>query len=198
MRNLTKALFELYGGCQRCGNCCRPFSPTVFPNETIRVAKSLNLTREEFEKKYLKRVPIKETNVVQTIIVTPCPFFDGKKICSIYDVKPNCCTNFPFQWSYEFELIRMDGVLVCPVATIIAKEIKEWHNLYIAPKISERQKAIGESIQKKVDKIGEIMRDSRAEQNVTQTAKDEYLAMHPILFFEFFNYKAKKVNNVRN
>ncbi|MDX4063948.1 YkgJ family cysteine cluster protein [Aliarcobacter skirrowii] len=91
--------------CESCGGkCCTGDSGYIWINivEIERLSKHLNLTIDEFSKKYLYKVRYKYS--LKEIELEPnvysCCFFDNtNKMCSIYEFRPNQCRTFPF-WDY--------------------------------------------------------------------------------------------------
>ncbi|MCP4640279.1 MAG: YkgJ family cysteine cluster protein [bacterium] len=86
--------------CQRCGACCRPdwfpgaaYAAAIFrPDDVVRAAGHLGISAEECEAKY----EIKKGHV--RVVEKPCTFQDADGACTVYDVKPDLCTAFPFKW----------------------------------------------------------------------------------------------------
>lgn len=78
--------------CLSCANCCKTMSPTYTQTDIRRISKHLNLTKEEFTKKYLRKDRVGDMlNKTE-----PCTFLnleDNK--CSIYEVRPLDCSGFP-------------------------------------------------------------------------------------------------------
>ncbi|WP_456324479.1 YkgJ family cysteine cluster protein, partial [Desulfonauticus submarinus] len=80
--------------CQKCGHCCEGKGGIVVSlEEQNKISSFLNLSIEEFQKKYL------EQNQGKDVIKTKnnfCIFFDPKKGCGIHPVKPKVCAAWPF------------------------------------------------------------------------------------------------------
>jgi Fe-S-cluster containining protein len=53
----------------------------------------------------------------------PCLFLINGK-CSIYNSGPFACSSFPFQ--IGMTEVKIDGIEICPTATLIAEEIREF------------------------------------------------------------------------
>ncbi len=79
--------------CLSCANCCKTMTPTYTPKDIKRIAIHLNMTSDEFKKKWL----IKERNTGDWLnISTPCQFLNLKdNKCGIYEVRPVDCSGFP-------------------------------------------------------------------------------------------------------
>lgn len=77
--------------CLNCAFCCTHVGPRWSRQDIRRVSKLLKMKEADFEKMYLK---IDEDNdyVFQSM---PCPFLREDKKCSIYDVRPKACREYP-------------------------------------------------------------------------------------------------------
>jgi Fe-S-cluster containining protein len=129
IKNLERAvasLFQMYGGCDNCDHClcCKIFSPVVYAEEIDFLAGFLGITPYEFEKKYLLKVYEKDPNFISYVINTvPCPFLQRDR-CSIHIVRPFACSSFPIE--IGMECVQLHGMNICPTATLIAEEIRDF------------------------------------------------------------------------
>ena len=78
---------------------------------------------QQFIKTYLR---IDEDNdyVLQSV---PCTFLGADNYCSIYDVRPKACREFPHTDRKKFQQIAnltMKNVAICPAAFNIVEEMK--------------------------------------------------------------------------
>lgn len=103
--------------CQSCsGKCCIGESGYIWVSqeEISAIAQKLSLSKEEFINKYLLKIRYRFT--IKEIVYEGgygCVFFDmEKKMCRIYDVRPQQCRTFPF-WEYFKENID-EVVTECP------------------------------------------------------------------------------------
>ncbi len=109
--------------CLTCANCCKTTGP-LFTNADIeRISKHLRQKPQQFIDSYLK---IDEDNdyVLQTL---PCSFLDGENYCSIYDVRPKACREFPHTDRKKFQQIAsitLKNIPVCPATYRIVEEMK--------------------------------------------------------------------------
>lgn len=123
MQELHEAEF-LKTDCLQCANCCKTTGP-LFTNADIdRIAKHLRLKAQVFIVKYLK---IDEDNdyVLQQV---PCAFLGADNYCSIYDVRPKACREFPHTNRKKFQQISnltLKNVVVCPAAFNIVEAMKK-------------------------------------------------------------------------
>jgi len=126
MRDLHDAEFERTD-CLECGNCCKTTGP-LFTNPDIeRIAKHLRLKPQQFIEKYL-RVDEENDYVLQHV---PCTFLDSENYCSIYEVRPKACREFPHTDRKKFHQIgnlTLKNVAICPAAFNIVEEMKKLVN----------------------------------------------------------------------
>jgi len=109
--------------CLECANCCKTTGP-LFTNADIdRIAKYLRLKRHKFIENYL-RVDEDNDLVLQSL---PCAFLDEQNYCSIYEVRPKACREFPHTDRKKFHQIghhTLKNVAICPAAFNIVEEMK--------------------------------------------------------------------------
>ncbi len=90
--------------CTQCGNCCTGTPGYVWTTvaERRRIAEFLDMDLEAFTARYAHRVGMKfSLNEVQDGANYDCVFLklkDGKRICTVYPVRPQQCRTWPF-WS---------------------------------------------------------------------------------------------------
>lgn len=78
--------YTVNGKCSKCGNCCSDILP-LSDDEIRRIHKYVCQKRIK-ESKHL--IP-----VAKPVLDMTCPFRDnGKKICTIYEVRPEICRQF--------------------------------------------------------------------------------------------------------
>ena len=110
--------------CLECANCCKTTGP-LFTNADIeRIAKHLRLKPQKFIEQYLH---IDEDNdyVLQEV---PCTFLGADNYCSIYDVRPKACREFPHTNRKKFQQISnltLKNVAICPAAFNIVEAMKK-------------------------------------------------------------------------
>ncbi len=123
MRELHEVEFERTE-CLKCANCCKTTGP-LFTNADIeRIAKFLRLRPQQFVSKYLL-VDEENDHVLQNV---PCAFLDEQNYCSIYEVRPKACREFPHTDRRKFHQISnltLKNVAICPAAFNIVEELKK-------------------------------------------------------------------------
>ena len=82
--------------CTRCGNCCTgtPGYVWVSPKDIKSIARHLELTPRQFQKRYTRLV-----GHLLCLVDQPggdCIFLTEGKRCSINEAKPRQCLTFPF------------------------------------------------------------------------------------------------------
>jgi Fe-S-cluster containining protein len=77
--------------CLSCANCCKTLGPLFNQKDVERVAKHLKMKPGAFTEKYLR---IDEDNDY-VLKETPCSFLDSENYCTIYDVRPKACADYP-------------------------------------------------------------------------------------------------------
>jgi Fe-S-cluster containining protein len=110
--------------CLKCANCCKTTGP-LFTNADIeRIAKHMKLKPQVFIAQYLK-VDEEDDYVLQQV---PCTFLGSDNYCSIYDVRPKACREFPHTNRKKFQQIgslTLNNVAICPAAFNIVEEMKK-------------------------------------------------------------------------
>ena len=129
-RNLDYIMQELHHtefektNCLDCANCCRTTGPLFTNTDIVRIAKSLRQKPQQFINTYLR---IDEDNdyVLKQV---PCAFLGEDNYCSIYDVRPKACREFPHTDRKKFQQITnltLKNVAICPAAYNIVEEMKK-------------------------------------------------------------------------
>lgn len=92
-------------GCTDCGNCCTIEGHVWVDRPQIRrLAKHLDLSLDDFGKKYLRRVgrrlSLTEIPLPGNPAKKACVFWNGR--CTVYEARPTQCRTFPF-WKENLE-----------------------------------------------------------------------------------------------
>ena len=123
MQELHEAEFERMD-CLECANCCKTTGP-LFTNADIeRISKHFRLKPQRFIETYL-RLDEESDYVLQEV---PCTFLGADNYCSIYDVRPKACREFPHTDRKKFQQISnltLKNVAICPAAFNIVEEMKK-------------------------------------------------------------------------
>jgi Fe-S-cluster containining protein len=123
MRELHEAEFKRTD-CLKCANCCKTTGPLFTTADIARIAKHFRLKPQRFIETYLR---IDEDNdfVLQKL---PCAFLGSDNYCSIYELRPKACREFPHTDRKKFEKIgdlTLKNVAICPAAYNIVEEMKK-------------------------------------------------------------------------
>jgi Fe-S-cluster containining protein len=109
--------------CLECANCCKTTGPLFTDRDIERIAKHLRMKPFKFIEQYL-RIDEENDMVLKNV---PCTFLDKDNYCSIYDVRPKACREFPHTDRKKFHQISnltLKNVAICPAAFNIVEEMK--------------------------------------------------------------------------
>ncbi len=110
--------------CLTCANCCKTTGP-LFTNKDIeRIAKHFRQKPAQFIETYL-RVDEDNDHVLQQV---PCTFLGDDNYCSIYEVRPKACREYPHTDRKDFHKISnitLNNTAICPAAYNIVEEMKK-------------------------------------------------------------------------
>ncbi len=110
--------------CLDCANCCKTTGPLFTPKDIERISKFFRMKQQDFIDTYL-RLDEENDYVLQSV---PCTFLGEDNYCSIYDVRPKACREFPHTDRKKFQQIShltMKNVAICPAAYNIVEEMKK-------------------------------------------------------------------------
>ncbi|WP_274476013.1 YkgJ family cysteine cluster protein [Mangrovimonas aestuarii] len=110
--------------CLECANCCKTTGPLFTDKDIERIAKHFRMKPQQFIDDFLR---IDEDNdyVLQSV---PCTFLGADNYCSIYEVRPKACREFPHTDRKKFQQISnltLKNVAICPAAYNIVEEMKK-------------------------------------------------------------------------
>ena len=122
MQDLHEAEFEKID-CLKCANCCKTTGPLFTDKDIIRIAKHFRMKPQQFTEQFLQ---LDEENdyVLKSV---PCTFLDADNYCSIYEVRPKACREFPHTDRKKFQQISnltLKIVAICPAAFNIVEAMK--------------------------------------------------------------------------
>ena len=128
-KDLDRVMVELHDeefsrtDCLECANCCKTTGPLFTDKDIERIAKHFRMKPKDFIDTYLY---LDEDNdyVLQSV---PCAFLGADNYCSIYDVRPKACREFPHTDRKKFQQIShltLKNVAICPAAFNIVEEMK--------------------------------------------------------------------------
>jgi len=123
MQEIHQEVFDKID-CLTCANCCKTTGPLITDTDIVRIAKFFKMKPQAFIDSYLR---IDEDNdyVLQSL---PCPFLGGDNYCSIYDVRPKACREYPHTDRKKFHQIRkltLKNTSICPAAFDVMESLKD-------------------------------------------------------------------------
>ena len=128
--NLDNLMVELHDkefaktDCLKCANCCKTTGPLFTDKDVNRISKYLRLKAPQFINKYL-RFDEEGDYVLNTL---PCVFLGDDNYCSIYEVRPKACREFPHtnrKKFYQISNLTLKNVAICPAAYNIVEALKK-------------------------------------------------------------------------
>ncbi|MFC2127626.1 YkgJ family cysteine cluster protein [Bacteroidota bacterium] len=123
MRELHDEEFEKTD-CLECANCCKTSSPIFTLKDIERISKHFKMKEIHFMNQFLER-DSDDFYVLQTV---PCHFLDeNDNSCTIYDVRPKACAEYPHTNRKKFAQITdltVKNTTICPAAFRIVENLK--------------------------------------------------------------------------
>ena len=128
-KNLDRVMQQLHDlefsrtDCLSCANCCKTTGPLFTEADIVRISRSLKLRPQQFIDLYL-RIDEDGDHVLQLL---PCPFLGEDNYCSIYEVRPKACREFPHtdrRKFYQITDITLKNLAICPAAFNIVEAMK--------------------------------------------------------------------------
>jgi Fe-S-cluster containining protein len=110
--------------CMECANCCKTMTPTFNKADIKRISAHLGMTAEEFKDKWLKKEDDSD-DLVNTS--QPCQFLVDNK-CSIYEVRPADCAEFPHHNKKPFDAYNetfKNNLPHCPATLLLVDRLKK-------------------------------------------------------------------------
>lgn len=123
MQELHEEEFERTD-CLQCANCCKTTGPLFTDKDVERISKHFKMKPQQFIDAYL-RVDEDQDYVLQQV---PCTFLGADNYCSIYEVRPKACREYPHTDRKKFQQIShltLKNVAICPAAFNIVEEMKK-------------------------------------------------------------------------
>lgn len=104
--------------CLNCANCCSGTGPLLNQKDIERIAKYKSMRPGQFVDQFL-RIDEDQDYVFKSI---PCVFLGEDNYCSIYDVRPKACREYP-----HTDRVNQQGILsltaknalICPAVAYI-------------------------------------------------------------------------------
>lgn len=109
--------------CLKCANCCKTTGPLFTAKDIDRIARHLRIKPTDFIARYL-RLDEEGDQVLQRV---PCVFLGEDNYCSIYDVRPKACREFPHTDRHHMQEIlslTLKNAAVCPAVFEILERLR--------------------------------------------------------------------------
>jgi Fe-S-cluster containining protein len=118
---------EVFGriDCTRCANCCKTMPTTLTDADIDRIAAHLGMSREAFIETYLRRDRLEGAYATKGV---PCPFLGSDDRCTIYEVRPATCQEFPHTDKEGFiwrTYAHADNTARCPAVYHIVRGLRQ-------------------------------------------------------------------------
>ncbi len=123
MQQLHDETFEEID-CLACANCCKTTGPLFTNTDVERIARHLKLKPGVFIEKYLR----KDEDGDLVLKSVPCTFLGADNYCSIYEVRPKACREYPHTNRKKFHQIThltLKNTAICPAAFQIVEKMMQ-------------------------------------------------------------------------
>ena len=110
--------------CLTCANCCKTTGPLVTNKDIERISRRLRLKPGAFIASYL-RVDEDKDYVLKSL---PCHFLNPDNSCSIYDIRPKACREYPHtdrRNIHQIGALTVKNTFICPAAFNIVESLKK-------------------------------------------------------------------------
>lgn len=110
--------------CLDCANCCKTTGPLFIEKDIERISKHLKMKPKDFEIKFLQ-TDEDQDKVLKNL---PCWFLAENNECSIYEVRPKACREYPHtdrKKVFQINNLMLKNTLICPAAYVWVEKIKE-------------------------------------------------------------------------
>ncbi len=110
--------------CLQCANCCKTTSPIFRDVDIDRIARHLGMRPSELTSRYLH---LDEDND-WVLNNAPCVFLRSDNTCSIYEVRPRACRDYPHTDRKNMAGIldlTYNNTLVCPAVARMVENLKK-------------------------------------------------------------------------
>ncbi|WP_421038762.1 YkgJ family cysteine cluster protein [Streptococcus hyointestinalis] len=128
-KNLDKIVQEVHQevfaeiDCTACANCCKTLGPLFTEADIQRIAKHFRMKLGAFEEAFLKV----DEDGDKIFKAMPCPFLGEDNLCSIYEVRPKACREFPHtdrKKIYQINNLTIKNTLFCPAAYLFVEKLR--------------------------------------------------------------------------
>lgn len=108
--------------CLTCANCCKTTSPIFREADIRRISKHLRVKESQLISNFLRM----DEDGDWVLKTSPCAFLQTDNICSIYEVRPLACREYPHtdrKNMFQILELTINNSLICPVVSRIISAI---------------------------------------------------------------------------
>ena len=129
-KNLDTVMVDLHDAefektdCLDCANCCKTTSPIFTDKDISRISKHFRIKEQRFIETYLAV----DSDNFFVLKSAPCTFLADDNTCSIYNVRPKACQEFPHTNRRDFHKISeltLNNISICPATFNIVEAMKK-------------------------------------------------------------------------
>ena len=109
--------------CLQCANCCKTTSPIFTKKDIERISKAFRIKTRQFIDTYLYL----DEDQDYVLKSSPCTFLADDNTCTIYDVRPKACREYPHTDRKNFEKISdltLNNLAICPATFKIVEALR--------------------------------------------------------------------------
>jgi Fe-S-cluster containining protein len=121
-RELHEEAFSIID-CTQCANCCKAVSPLFRKEDIRRIARHLGMTADDLKVRYLQA----DDDGDLYLKSVPCPFLGENNRCTIYEMRPRDCAEYPHTQKKGFATrthLHAGSTLTCPAVFYIVEEMR--------------------------------------------------------------------------
>lgn len=110
--------------CTTCANCCKSMVPTYSTKDIARISAHFGMTPKQFKDKWLEKDP---ENGDWMNKQRPCQFLQNN-LCSIYEIRPADCAEFPHHNKKPFDLYNdmfKTNIEYCPATFTLINRLRK-------------------------------------------------------------------------
>ena len=109
--------------CLQCANCCKTLQIVVDQKDIVRLAAHLKMNVAQFVRTYV----VVAEDGVKLLKSNPCALLGADNKCTVYEVRPQACRDFPFLYDAHFasrSLSMIDNCSTCPIVFNVWRRLK--------------------------------------------------------------------------
>ena len=110
--------------CRTCANCCKTAGPLLVQEDINRLSQHLDLSAGDFIQRYLEM----DEDGDFVFVGKPCPFLQSDDLCSIYEIRPKACREYPHtnrKLFRDLEDIHLANAAICPAVQDVLENLDQ-------------------------------------------------------------------------